>query len=90
LLADSVGCSSGWWYLWQRGRQEAARQLQRQDAEAAKQALREAIDLVDLRRQAQEAGLDPDEVIAGYKTLRDSQVSPENVLEWLRRAAITG
>jgi hypothetical protein len=63
--------------------------LQHQDAEAAKQALREAIDLADLRGQAQEAGLDPDEVIAGYKTLRDSQVSPEEVLKRLRRATTT-
>jgi hypothetical protein len=82
LAAGGVG---GGWYFWQRGQQEAAKQLQRQDAEAAKQALREAIDLADLRSQAQEAGLDPDEVIAGYKTLRDSQVSPEDVLERLRR-----
>lgn len=42
-----------------------------------------------LRGQAQGAGLDPDEVIAGYKTLRDSQVSPEEVLKRLRRATIT-
>ncbi|MCW2935863.1 MAG: hypothetical protein JWM19_6825 [Actinomycetia bacterium] len=86
LAAGGVG---GGWYFWQRGQQEATKQLQRRDAEGAKQALREAIDLADLRRQAQEAGLDPDVVIAGYKTLRDSQVSPEDVLERLRRATIT-
>jgi hypothetical protein len=90
LAGAGVGAGvGGGWYLWQRAQQETAKQLQRQDAEAAKQALREAIDLADLRRQAQEAGLDSDEVIAGYKTLRDSQVSPEDVLKWLRRAAIT-
>jgi hypothetical protein len=87
--ALAVGGVGGGLYLLQRGQQEAAKQLQRQDAEAAKQALREGIDLADLRRQAQEAGLDPDEVIAGYKALRDRQVSPEGVLKWLRRATIT-
>lgn len=86
LVGGGVG---GGRYVWQRGRQEAAKQLQRHDAETAKQALREAIDLADLRRQAQEKGLDPDEVIAGYKALRDSQVSPEDVLEKLRRATVT-
>ncbi|CDR08072.1 predicted protein [Streptomyces iranensis] len=64
--------------------------MQYQDAEAAKQALRDAIDLADLRSKAQEAGLDPDEVVAGYETLRDSQLSPEDVLKRLREAAITG
>jgi hypothetical protein len=59
------------------------------DAEAAKEALRDAIDLADLRSQAQAAGLDPDEVVAGYKALRDSQVSPDGVLKMLKRAAIT-
>ncbi|WP_158305603.1 MULTISPECIES: hypothetical protein [unclassified Nocardioides] len=54
-----------------------------------KQALREGIEVADLRREAEEAGLDPDEVIEGYQKLRDSQVSPEDVLQSLRRAAIT-
>jgi hypothetical protein len=71
------------------GQQEAAERLQREDAEAAKEALRDAIDLADLRSQAQAAGLDPDEVVAGYKGLRDSQVSPDDVLEMLNRAAVT-
>lgn len=83
------GGIGGGWYLWQRGQQEAAKRLQREDAEAAKEALRDAIDLADLRSQAQAAGLDPDEVVAGYKRLRDSQVSPDDVLKMLNRAAIT-
>jgi hypothetical protein len=84
------GGAGGGWYLWKRGQQEAAKRMQHQDAEAAKQALRDALDLADLRRQAQEAGLDPEEVLAGYERLRDSQLSPEEVLERLSRAPITG
>ncbi|MEU9015704.1 hypothetical protein AB0D12_39735 [Streptomyces sp. NPDC048479] len=84
------GGAGGGWYLWRRGQQEAAKRMQHQDAEAAKQALRDAIDLADLRSKAQEAGLDPDEVVAGYEKLRDSQLSPEDVLKRLGWAAITG
>jgi glycine/D-amino acid oxidase-like deaminating enzyme len=64
--------------------------MQHQDAEAAKQALRDAIDLAELRSKAQEAGLNPDEVVAGYQSLRDSQLSPADVLKSLKRAPITG
>ncbi len=80
----------GGWYLWKRGQQGAAKRMQHQDADAAKQALRDAIDLGDLRNKAREAGLDPDEVVAGYEKLRDSQLSPEDVLERLSRAPIKG
>jgi hypothetical protein len=76
--------------MWKRGQQEAAKRLQHEDAEAAKQALRDAIDLADLRSEAKAAGLDPDEVVAGYEKLRDSQLSAEDVLKKLGRAAITG
>ncbi|MCX5462468.1 hypothetical protein AB0391_13000 [Streptomyces albidoflavus] len=86
LFTGGVG---GGWYLWKRGLQEAAKRLQHQDAEAAKQSLRDGIDLEELRRMAQEAGLDPDEVVAGYEKLRDSQLSPEDVLKRLGRAVIT-
>ncbi|MEV6471665.1 hypothetical protein [Streptomyces sp. NPDC051657] len=86
-IASGVG---GGWYLWRRGQQEAAKRLSHQDAEAAKQTLRDAIDMVDLRSKAQEAGLNPDEVVAGYETLRDSQLSPDDVLKGLSRAAVTG
>ncbi|MEV6000942.1 hypothetical protein AB0M25_16990 [Streptomyces griseomycini] len=85
-----VGGTSGGWYLWRRGQQEAAKRMQHEDAEAAKQALRDAIDLAELRSKAQEAGLNPDEVVAGYQRLRDSQLSPADVLKGLKRAPITG
>ncbi|MEU6957579.1 hypothetical protein [Streptomyces sp. NPDC045714] len=86
-IASGIG---GGWYLWRRGQQEAAKRLLHQDAEAAKQMLRDAIDISDLRSKAQEAGLNPDEVVAGYETLRDSQLSPDDVLKGLSRAAVTG
>jgi hypothetical protein len=89
LFGGGIASAGGGWYLWRRGQQEAAKRLQHQDAEAVKQALREGIEVADLRREAEEAGLDPDEVIEGYQKLRDSQVSPEDVLQSLRRAAIT-
>jgi hypothetical protein len=89
LIGGGITATGGGWYLWQRGQQEAAKRLQREDAEAAKEALADAIDLADLRRQAQAAGLDPDEVVAGYKGLRDSHVSLDDVLKMLNRAAIT-
>ncbi|MFF5650384.1 hypothetical protein [Streptomyces collinus] len=85
-----AGGTGGGWYMWKRGQQEAAKRLQHEDAEAAKQALRDAIDLADLRSEAKAAGLDPDEVVAGYEKLRDSQLSAEDVLKKLGRAAITG
>lgn len=85
-----AGGAGGGWYMWKRGQQEAAKRLQHEDAEAAKQALRDAVDLADLRSEAKAAGLDPDEVVAGYEKLRDSQLSAEDVLKKLGRAAITG
>jgi hypothetical protein len=87
LMAGGTG---GGWYMWKRGQQEAAKRLQHEDAEAAKQALRDAIDVADLRSEAKAAGLDPDEVVAGYEKLRDSQLSTEDVLKKLGRATITG
>ncbi|MFJ6115790.1 hypothetical protein [Streptomyces sp. NPDC092129] len=85
-----VGGTGGGWYMWKRGLQESAKRLHHQDAEAAKQALTDAIDVAELRSKAQEAGLNPDEVVAGYAKLRDSQLSVEDVLKMLRRAPITG
>ncbi|MFF0480190.1 hypothetical protein [Streptomyces sp. NPDC004435] len=85
-----AGGTGGGWYMWKRGLQEAAKQLQHQDAEAAKQALRDAIDLAGLRNEAQAAGLDPDEVVAGYKKMRDEQLSPQDVLRKLGQAAVSG
>ncbi|MYU66410.1 hypothetical protein [Streptomyces sp. SID69] len=85
-----VGGTGGGWYMWKRGWQEAAKRLQHRDAEAAKQALTDGIDLAELRSKAREAGLDPDDVIAGYEKLRDSQLSVEDVLKILSRAPITG
>lgn len=67
-------------YLAQHGRREAARRLQRKDTEIKKEALTAERDLAELRKEAIEAGIDPDVVIAGYEALRDGQVSPEDAI----------
>jgi hypothetical protein len=60
LIGNGIGGGiGGGWYFWQRGQQEAAKRLQHEDADAAKEALRDAIDLADLGRQAQSGGLGP-------------------------------
>ena len=75
--------------MWQRGQQEAAKRLRREDSVAAKEALEDEIEIAALRKKAQAAGLDPDQVILGYQQLRDKQVTPGQVLEALQRAPIT-
>lgn len=89
LIGGAIGATGGGWYLWQRAQQEAAKRLQQGDATAAKEALESGIEIAALRKKAQEVGLDPDQVIAGYQQLRDLQVTPGQVLEALRRAPIT-
>jgi hypothetical protein len=89
LFGGSATALGAGWYVWQRGQQEAAKRLQHQDAVAAKEALQDRIDLAELAREAEQLGIDPDEVIAGYEKLRDSQVSPEEVLGQIRRAPLT-
>lgn len=82
------GATGGGWYIWQRGQQEAAKRLRHEDAAAAKEALQDGIEVAALRKKAQEAGLDPDQVIAGYEQLRDKQVTPGQVLQALKDAPI--
>ena len=79
----------GGWYLWQRGRQEAAKRLREGDAIAAREGLENGIEIAALPKRAKKAGLDPGQVIAGYQQLRDMQVTPGQVLEALQRALIT-
>lgn len=67
-------------YVAQQGRREAARRLQAMDHEAKKEALIQAKDLGVLRKEAIEAGADPEAVIAGYEALRDGQVTLEDVI----------
>ncbi|MER6974763.1 hypothetical protein ABT304_27145 [Nocardioides sp. NPDC000445] len=89
LIGGAIGATGGGWYLWQRGHQEAAKRLRHEDAIAAKEALEDEIEIAALRKKAQKAGVDPDQVIAGYQQLRDKQVTPGQVLEALQRAPIT-
>lgn len=88
LIGGAIGATGGSWYMWQRGQQEAAKKLRHEDAIAAKEALEEEIEIAALRKKAQTAGLDPDQVIAGYQRLREKQVTPSQVLEALQRAPI--
>lgn len=88
LIGGAIGATGGGWYMWQRGQQEAAKRLRHEDAIAAKEALEDEIEIAVLRKKAQKAGLDPDQVIAGYQQLRDKQVTPGQVLDALQRAPI--
>lgn len=89
LIGGGVGVAGGGWYMWQRGQQEAAKRLQYEDAMAAKEALEVEIEIAALRRKAKKAGLDPDQVVAGYQHLRDGQASPVQVLKAIGRAEFT-
>ncbi|WP_244929264.1 hypothetical protein [Nocardioides sp. W7] len=89
LIGGAIGATGGGWYMWQRGQQEAAKRLRHEDAIAAKEALEDEIEVAELRKKAKAAGLDPDQVIAGYEQLRDKQVTPGHVLEALQQAPIT-
>lgn len=85
-----LGAPAGGIYLAQQGRREAARRLNAKDTEIKKEALTQAKDLAVLRNEASEAGLDPDVVIAGYEALRDGQVSPDDVIDMVKRNEIGG
>lgn len=78
-----TGGVGGGVYFFKRAQQEMAKRLQKEDLLAVKEALENEIDLADLRAKAVEAGLDPDEVLSGYEKLRDSIITPEQVLKAL-------
>ena len=58
-------------------RRIAARDLLRRDRATLRDALSDEIELADLRRSAQAAGVDPDVVEDGYIAMRDGRVSLE-------------
>lgn len=84
--AAAGGLGSGI-YFWQRGQQEAAKKLQEEDQEAIKESLEREISLQDLRDEALQKGLDPDEVERGYKALRDGQLSLDQALEMVTKGS---
>ncbi len=45
--------------------------------------LRAALDLAELREEARQRGVDPDEVVAGYLAMTEGSVSTEQVLRAL-------
>jgi hypothetical protein len=77
-------------YLARQGQRESARRLQAKDFEIKNEALTAEKDLAELRKEAIQAGVDPDAVVAGYEALRDGQISPEDVLARIRRDEIGG
>ncbi len=71
-------------------RREAARRLQAKDDEIQREALTQAKDRAALRKEAIDAGVNPDVVFAGYEALRDGQVSPDQVIDMVNRNGIGG
>ncbi|MDX6310275.1 MAG: hypothetical protein QOI06_3321 [Nocardioidaceae bacterium] len=49
--------------------------------------LRREVDLEELRRQARDLGLDPDQVIAGYDAMRNHDITVEDIRRLLAGAA---
>ncbi|WP_369253356.1 Lsr2 family DNA-binding protein [Geodermatophilus amargosae] len=74
------GGAGGGWLLWQKGNQAAAKELQAQDAANLKRLLEGEIDLAELKRQAKQAGVDVDAVMAGYEKMKAKQLKPEDVV----------
>lgn len=64
----------------------AAEQLKRRQ-KLEEDLLRNALNVEDLRRQAREAGLDPDQVVAGYDALRKGDITIAQVQRLLNIAA---
>jgi hypothetical protein len=83
LAAAGLG---GGAYVFDVARREAARDLQRRDREALVDALKEEIDLADLRARAAAAGVDPDTVELGYVAFRDGRISFEQLLQSIQMA----
>lgn len=64
----------------------AAEQLKRRQ-KLEEELLTNALNVQDLRRQARDAGLDPDQVVAGYDALRKGDITLEQVQRILKIAA---
>ena len=64
----------------------AAEQLKRRQ-KLEEELLATALDMENLRRQARAAGLDPDQVVAGYDALRKGAISVAQVQQLLNIAA---
>lgn len=77
LASGGVG---GGWLLWQEGNQAAAQELQTQDTANLKRLLEGEVDLATLKRQAKQAGVDVNAVVAGYEQMKAKQLKPEDVV----------
>lgn len=83
--AVGVGGAAGSLLLFMRGQQEAARRLKAADVDALSHYLDSEIQLQELRKKAEEAGLDPELVERGYHDLRDGTVTLQEVLDHLKK-----
>ena len=62
-------------YFFRRGAQEAAREEATSDADAIRDLLEQSLELAELRQRAEEAGVDPDAVVQGYRALQNGYLS---------------
>jgi len=79
LAGAGLGATAGGVLMWKRGNQQAAEELVAGDIDALMRLLEREIDLVQLRRQAVELGVDVAAVEAGYKAYRDGQADLEEI-----------
>lgn len=71
--------AGGAWYTGEVAKREAARRLSSRDRAAVADALREQLDVAELRSMASAAGMDPDQVMAGYEALRDGRITVDDI-----------
>ena len=82
--AAAVGGAGAAGVLYDRGRQHAATSSREQDSRNLARLLQAETSLAQLRREAAEMGVDPDQVEAGYFALREGSISLGEALTMLR------
>ena len=79
--ASLLGGAGSSWYLWDRGKQAAARELAKEDLRNVEELLRQEINLQALRDEAMRRGVDPDAVLRGYEDLKRRQPDLQQLAE---------
>lgn len=72
IAGTGLGTAAGGVYMWRRTKQEEATRSREADLDAISRLLSAEMDLADLKRQAEEVGVDVQAVEAGYKAYKDS------------------
>jgi len=81
-----VGAGTGGaWYVGEAAKREAARRLGSHDRAAVADALREELDVAELRSMARAAGVDPEQVVSGYEALRDGRLTLDELHQQIRK-----